>query len=1217
MSSSAEYEVFTPEEHMRSKGMWGGAQERTNIKGLEGINNRGEIISIKSPHAPVLLKCIDEGLVNASDHKKEHEKSRTKKVTEISLEFDGAQFTIFNNGPGIPITEHKKATKLRGRKTYLPEVAFSILFAGTNMTKEADNVKGGINGIGAKLINCNSEYFRVETLCKGKKYIQEFGKRMNVINLPIIEEVPKSSEEYTRVTFLPAYEEIGYPNRLSEKDTGDIDAWCRWRMCMLAAYVGPTVHTTYNGEEIATTNAHALAALYAPEDSFIVECTAKNKQYPWDIAIVTSDKLTKFNAKTIINGVCCNAGNHITFFKRQINEKVSKLVGKIIKSNEKTSVTETCKNIFLVVIGALPGADWGGQSKQDLQVSESKLTPYKITTKCLQPLAEIIAERIVSKVEKPKSKKKLEIDKYTRARRSGTKDKHTCYLLAAEGDSAITLLRSGLTLNKTGGGPSFDNYGIISLGGVIMNAMKKVTTIETVAEESKIVRSEKLKNNKTLTAIADVLGLDFNCKYSRPVEIRQLNYGGLIICTDQDLDGTGKILPLVLVWFHLFWPNLIASGYVKRFMTPVIRAYPSSTRGGRKKVPPLEFYYENEFEKWVEEMGGNGVVSREYRIKYYKGLATHDHKEVKMMFDKFNELVYTFTLDDSSAELFNIYFGTNPDLRKIALSTPVEYLTYEEAQEIHKSRLISCNTQLEVDTKAYKLDDLERKLPGIYDGIPVARRKVLMGLILRLAHDNRESKIFQLAGDIAKLMSYHHGNTSLENVIIGMAQDFAGGLNFPYLEGIGQFGSRHEGGKDAGSARYISARLNSKYTLGMFPQEDNYLLEYVFEDGERAQPTHMVPILPVTMFESSEIPSEGWRHKSIARDYRDVVNLMMGYFDDPLVYEIAEYYEIHRSASNSVCAAATHPRWHEFTTKYPLHISVDKYGRHLGGTPDEIREQLIREVRGEAYSYGYYEYNEKENTIYVSELPINKTTSSFLKKLKGKALIDDIADYSGRDTIDIRIKLTPGAMEEMSNCGDQYSDCVENYLGLKQSLKPYLNYFKNGAVIELKDYYSLFFEWVPERRKLYKERLERKKIILELKILMEEQTIKYINCSKELDISSIEDDDEADRVLEENGFYRLNANIIRSPQYEKTDNIKFLALEGSNISYKYLDLRERELLITARNKRIAVVEKLCEELGHIEAALIEKPFAGMTIWRNEVEKIISIMHEVSRTWSLG
>jgi DNA gyrase/topoisomerase IV subunit B len=170
-------------------------------------------------------------------------------------------------------------------------------------------------------------------------------------------------------------------------------------------------------------------------------------------------------------------------------------------------------------------------------------------------------------------------------------------------------------------------------------------------------------------------------------------------CVDQDLDGCGKILGLLLVWFHLFWPNLIKYGFVKRFLTPVVRIYPKK----EGMLPVAEFSYEVEAKKWIDDNGGNEAVLQNYEVRFYKGLATHTTNEVPRMFNNFSSSVYTFTLDDSAHELFEVYFGSRPSLRKIELSSSVKYLTCEETQELQRTQHIPCSTHLSIDTKAYKL----------------------------------------------------------------------------------------------------------------------------------------------------------------------------------------------------------------------------------------------------------------------------------------------------------------------------------------------------------------------------------------------------------------------------------------------------------------------------------------------------------------------------------
>lgn len=1214
-SGTAGYKIFDLAESARMKGMWAGALERTNIPGLSGIYNTGEetyeIKEIKNEHTPAILKIIDEGLVNASDHKKEHENAKNKKdrVTHISLEFDNGRITIENDGPGIPIIKHEDASKTAGRDVYIPEVAFSFFLSGKNMEKSPDSVKGGINGIGGKLINVNSSLFSIETVSDKNVYFQTFRNRMRVREDPEILTTRSAKIEnkkpHTRITFTPAYSELGYSQSPPE-EMNDIKAWCRWRMFLLAAYVGPKTTVIFNGEKCPTTSAKSLAALAVSHDpeAIIMSCTAKaSKQpyasHPWDIAVAIVPSSKKFSQLSVINGVHCAKGSHITYIKKLINDAVGTKLSKATKSkSKKTSVADTCKQVYLVIVGALPGADWGGQRKDVLQVAESKLQPYSISPMVLGKIASTIADTLLQTTERgvKNKKKRIEADKYTGARKAGTKDSAKCSLLAAEGDSAITLLRAGLTLsppkNKTRADiPSFDNFGVISLGGVIMNAMKKITEVNTPGGNTVIVRSEQLRNNKVLKALVDVLGLDFTCKYETDDDISKLRYGSVIIATDQDLDGTGKILPLVLVWFHVFWPNLIAKGYIKRYMTPVIRAY------SKDKKTMKEFYYENEFDHWVYEQGGEENVNLKYNIKYYKGLATHDEDEVKSMFSNFHKSVYTFTLDDTAKELFEIYFGDRPSLRKTALATPVAYLSYEEAQEIHHSRIIPCSIQLRVDAKAYKLDDIERKIPGIADGIPIARRKVLAGSLRRFANSNREVKVFQLGGYIAEHMFYHHGDASLNGTIIGMAQRYPGALKYPYLSGIGQFGSRHFGGDDAGSPRYINVRLASNFAKAMFPAEDTCMLPHVFEDGERAQPKYFVGVLPTPLIESFEIPSEGWRHKSFARDIDDIINLTRAYASGDL-------FEKNTTKLKDM---------KEIKEKYPLNVSIEGYGKTLTETE---HSDLIRPYKGYLHSFGWYS-TEGKNIIYVEELPIRKSTASFLKDLEKPSrakYIDEVDDYSSDSQINIRIKITPGSWDAICSAyGTSEIDPFEDFLMLRISLKPFLNYYDctTGGVLEFDDdYYKVFFHWAPLRRNLYRQRLEREYIILKLKNKLESDIVRYIGIAHKLDLAKKENENDANRALEENNFTKFDSNLLYSPRFTPTNEIEHLVMKGINVSYNHiLNLRERDLVATAKANREKKIEDNIKRIKKVEIHLREKPFAGASIWNKEIDQVASAIEK--------
>lgn len=79
-----------------------------------------------------------------------------------------------------------------------------------------------------------------------------------------------------------------------------------------------------------------------------------------------------------------------------------------------------------------------------------------------------------------------------------------------------------------------------------------------------------------------------------------------------------------------------------------------------------------------------------------------------------------------------------------------------------------------------------------------------------------------------------------------MAQTFVGSNNVNLLLPNGQFGTRLQGGKDAGSARYIHTALNPVASM-LFAKSDEAILQWCDDDGTVVEPKHYVPILPMVL----------------------------------------------------------------------------------------------------------------------------------------------------------------------------------------------------------------------------------------------------------------------------------------------------------------------------------------------------------------------------------
>lgn len=104
---------------------------------------------------------------------------------------------------------------------------------------------------------------------------------------------------------------------------------------------------------------------------------------------------------------------------------------------------------------------------------------------------------------------------------------------------------------------------------------------------------------------------------------------------------------------------------------------------------------------------------------------------------------------------------------------------------------------------------------------------------------------------------YHHGEASLHATVVNMAQDFVGSNNLPLLTASGQFGTRHHGGKDAASPRYIHTHLTAA-ARKVFREEDDCLLDYCEDDGQRVEPAVYVPVIPMLLVNGAQGIGTGW-----------------------------------------------------------------------------------------------------------------------------------------------------------------------------------------------------------------------------------------------------------------------------------------------------------------------------------------------------------------------
>ena len=105
--------------------------------------------------------------------------------------------SIYNNGKGIPIVEHKD------EKMFVPTLIFGHLLTSSNYNDEEEKVTGGRNGYGAKLCNIFSTSLKLQTASKDERKIfkQTWTDNMTKTKNPTIKDYSK--DDFTQITFSP------------------------------------------------------------------------------------------------------------------------------------------------------------------------------------------------------------------------------------------------------------------------------------------------------------------------------------------------------------------------------------------------------------------------------------------------------------------------------------------------------------------------------------------------------------------------------------------------------------------------------------------------------------------------------------------------------------------------------------------------------------------------------------------------------------------------------------------------------------------------------------------------------------------------------------------------------------------------------------------------------------------------------------------------------
>lgn len=269
-----------------------------------------------------------------------------------------------------------------------------------------------------------------------------------------------------------------------------------------------------------------------------------------------------------------------------------------------------------------------------------------------------------------------------------------------------------------------------------------------------------------------------------------------------------------------------------------------------------------------------------------------------------------------------------------------------------------------------------RSIPSMVDGLKPGQRKVMFTCMKR--NLQKDVKVAELAGSVGEMTHYAHGDTSLQQTIVGLAQTFVGSNNVNCLEPSGNFGSRLQGGSDAASARYIYTRL-SPFAKRIFHPSDEPLLSSQIVEGKKIEPQTYVPVVPLVLINGTDGIGTGWSSSIPNYNPEEIVENLKRLMDgEPLV-------------------------------------PMRPWFRGFHGT--------VQEVGQDRFKFSGTAHKTSATEIEITELPIRVWTQDFKDKLeemikaeKVPSFIKDYKDYNTHERVRFVIQMEekhmPGGSDE-------------------------------------------------------------------------------------------------------------------------------------------------------------------------------------------------------------
>jgi DNA topoisomerase II len=374
----------------------------------------------------------------------------------------------------------------------------------------------------------------------------------------------------------------------------------------------------------------------------------------------------------------------------------------------------------------------------------------------------------------------------------------------------------------------------------------------------------------------------------------------------------------------------------------------------------------------------------------------------------------------------------------------------------------------------FSLADIARSVPNVIDGLKPSQRKILYGFFKHSRICDNGIKVSQIGGYISEHTSYEHGETSLNNTMVGMAQRYVGANNLNVLKPLSQFGSRIQNGEDAGHPRYILINIEP-ITHVLFNETDTQLLNKQIFEGSEIEPQFYAPILPMILINGSKGIGTGYSTNIPMYHPFDIYNCIVKRMKGEDFEEPTPWF---RGYKGSIVKHPSGLNTQKFTMygKYEFVSAIERKSRKEGGVIIDKNEVVVNEI---PLNYSFEKYKDFIEQKILKE------------KESGKRIIIDF--QIDKHSVNRRFHITFERSELVRMLHPDDSKLVK-YLGLSSNvgLTNLMMFDYNGKLKKYDNAKHIINDFYDYRIQMYQKRLDLMKRRAELDYMKTDAKIRFM-----------------------------------------------------------------------------------------------------------------------------